>query len=72
MLLVVYEGGLSEKIDVRYTVTPQKTPDYIDLAESDAFVRIDASRFVDIPQNGFLYFRQQFFFVFRQAPYIAA
>lgn len=51
MLLVVYEGGLSEKIDVRYTVTPQKTPDYIDLSESDAFVRIDASRFVDIPQT---------------------
>lgn len=51
MLLVVYEGGLSEKIDVRYTVTPQKTPDYIDLSESDAFVRIDASRFIDIPQT---------------------
>lgn len=51
MLLVVYEGGLSEKIDVRYTVVPQKTPDYIDLSESDAFVRIDASRFVDIPQT---------------------
>lgn len=51
MLLVVYEGGISEKIDVRYTVTPQKTPDYIDLSESDAFVRIDASRFVDIPQT---------------------
>lgn len=51
MLLVVYEGGLSEKIDVRYTVTPQKTPDYIDLSESDALVRIDASRFVDIPQT---------------------
>lgn len=51
MLLVVYEGGISEKIDVRYTVTPQKTPDYIDLSESDAFVRIDASRFIDIPQT---------------------